>query len=209
MIRAILFDLDNTLTDFMLMKKASVESAVDAMIKAGLELNKEEALSIIYDIYAEKGIEYHEVFEELLSGMENSEKILKKGIFAYRKTRKKVLKPYDYVEDTLKELKDKGVKLAIVSDAPRRQAMMRLNMLKIKKYFDVIVTYDDTGEFKPSIKPFQKAINKLNVKPYECIMIGDNKERDIKGAENFGIKASLQKKGNMEEVKNEIFKFLK
>ena len=40
MIRAIMFDLDNTLHDFMTMKSAAVTSAVDAMIDAGLAYNK-------------------------------------------------------------------------------------------------------------------------------------------------------------------------
>ena len=36
MIKAVIFDFDNTLMDFMRMKKAAVETAVDAMIDAGL-----------------------------------------------------------------------------------------------------------------------------------------------------------------------------
>ena len=38
MIEAILFDLDNTLIDFMLMKRKSCESAIDAMVSAGLKM---------------------------------------------------------------------------------------------------------------------------------------------------------------------------
>jgi len=44
MIKAVLFDLDNTLVDFMKMKEMAVEGAVDAMIDAGLNLTKEEAI---------------------------------------------------------------------------------------------------------------------------------------------------------------------
>ena len=39
MIKAVLFDLDNTLIDFMRMKRLSCEVAMDAMIKAGLKIN--------------------------------------------------------------------------------------------------------------------------------------------------------------------------
>jgi FMN phosphatase YigB (HAD superfamily) len=42
-IRAIVFDLDNTLVDFMSMKKLAVEAAIDAMIDAGLTLDRGDA----------------------------------------------------------------------------------------------------------------------------------------------------------------------
>ena len=38
MIKAIIFDLDNTLLDFMTMKSNAIKSAVDGMIKNGLEI---------------------------------------------------------------------------------------------------------------------------------------------------------------------------
>jgi putative hydrolase of the HAD superfamily len=44
MIKAVIFDFDNTLMDFMRMKKAAVETAVDAMIDAGLPYKKEEMI---------------------------------------------------------------------------------------------------------------------------------------------------------------------
>ncbi|MCX8193742.1 MAG: hypothetical protein N3G19_00010 [Candidatus Pacearchaeota archaeon] len=41
--KAILFDLDNTLIDFMTMKHKCCEAAIDAMIAAGLKIKKEKA----------------------------------------------------------------------------------------------------------------------------------------------------------------------
>ena len=43
MIKAVIFDLDNTLVDFMTMKKQAIESAINAMIDAGLKISPEEA----------------------------------------------------------------------------------------------------------------------------------------------------------------------
>ena len=51
MIKAVIFDLDNTLLDFMKMKSSSIKSAIDGMIEAGLDLNREKASDEIYDIY--------------------------------------------------------------------------------------------------------------------------------------------------------------
>ncbi|CUS90837.1 hypothetical protein JGI13_01900 [Candidatus Kryptonium thompsonii] len=62
MIKAVIFDLDNTLVDFMTMKKQAIESAINAMIDAGLKISPEEAKQRIDRIYREKGIEYQQVF---------------------------------------------------------------------------------------------------------------------------------------------------
>ena len=51
MIKAVIFDLDNTLLDFMKMKSSSIKSAIDGMIEAGLDLDKAKASDEIYDIY--------------------------------------------------------------------------------------------------------------------------------------------------------------
>ena len=54
MIKAILFDLDNTLIDFLKMKRMAIEEAVEAMIDAGLKLDKKQAVELIYELYKEK-----------------------------------------------------------------------------------------------------------------------------------------------------------
>ncbi len=53
MIKVAIFDLDNTLTDFMRMKESAVEAAVDAMIDAGLRLPAKTINKKIYDVYEE------------------------------------------------------------------------------------------------------------------------------------------------------------
>ena len=47
-IKAVLFDVDNTLIDFMKMKRACCEAAIDAMIDAGLNMSKKDALKVLY-----------------------------------------------------------------------------------------------------------------------------------------------------------------
>ena len=66
MIKAVLFDLDNTLLDFMEMKNSAVNSAVDSMIFAGLSISKKQAVEQIHDIYKDLGYEYQEVFLSLI-----------------------------------------------------------------------------------------------------------------------------------------------
>ncbi|MEM3408158.1 MAG: hypothetical protein QXT40_01420 [Candidatus Micrarchaeia archaeon] len=49
--KAILFDLDNTLIDFMKMKKIACEAAIDAMIKTGMKADKEMTLKLLFELY--------------------------------------------------------------------------------------------------------------------------------------------------------------
>ena len=64
MIKAIIFDIDNTLLDFMKMKSTSINAAVSGMINAGMKIDKNKSIKEIYDIYDTKGYEHQEVFNE-------------------------------------------------------------------------------------------------------------------------------------------------
>ena len=66
MIKAVIFDLDNTLLDFMNMKTSAVEAAVNGMIEAGLHMEKKVAFNKIFSIYESKGWEYQEVFDDFI-----------------------------------------------------------------------------------------------------------------------------------------------
>ena len=66
MIKAVIFDLDNTLVDFMAMKDASIKAAVHAMIDAGLDMDEQKAYDKIYTIYRQTFIENQTVFDLFL-----------------------------------------------------------------------------------------------------------------------------------------------
>ena len=198
MIKAVVFDLDNTLVDFMKMKRSSIDAAVYAMIDAGLNLSYEEIKSGIEKIYDEKGIEYQLVFDQLLLDYAGKidHKILSAGIVSYRKEREANLVPYPHVTLTLIKLIKMGIKLGIVSDAPAKEAWLRLSYLNIQHLFDHIITFEDTGERKPSPAPFNKILGLLNVKPEESIMVGDWAERDMVGAAKVGMKTAFARYGD-------------
>jgi putative hydrolase of the HAD superfamily len=198
MIKAIIFDIDNTLVDFMLLKERAVDAAIYSMIDAGLKIGYDEALKRIDDIYNKEGIEYQQVFDELLIDIYGKVdyKIISAGIVAYRTAREAALKPYPKVFPTIIELIKMGLKLAVVSDAPSKEAYLRLSYLNFNHLFDVVITYDDTFEKKPSPLPFNLALKKLNLKANECLMIGDWAERDVVGAKAVGMKTVFARYGD-------------
>jgi HAD superfamily hydrolase (TIGR02253 family) len=202
-IKAVIFDLDNTLIDFMKMKDIACSEAIDAMIDSGLKIDKKKALNVLYSLYEEKGLEDPQIFQKFLKKVTGKVdyKKLAYAIVAYRQARVGFLHPYPGTKRVLIRLKQKNLKLAIVSDAPKLKAWIRLVSMKIDDFFDVVVGLEDTGHLKPSKLPFNAALKELKVKASECLMVGDRPERDIKGAKLLGMKTCFAKYGNKKAVK--------
>jgi putative hydrolase of the HAD superfamily len=198
LIRAIVFDLDNTLTDFMRMKAAAIDAAVDAMIDAGLELPREAVRARIDAIYQEQGMEYQKVFDQLLESELGhiDPKILASGVVAYRRARESSLVLYPHVQMTLLELVRRGIKIGVVSDAPAPQAWLRLCQLGLQHVFEAVVTFDDTRELKPSPAPFREVLRRLGAEPREALMVGDWPARDMVGGRQIGMRTVFARYGD-------------
>ncbi len=188
-----IFDLDNTLLDFMKMKEVAVKSAIRGMIEAGLEIDEIESFKDIISIYEEFGWENQKVFDVFLTKSIGyvDNKFLAAGIVAYRRAREANLLAYPNVNRTLVNLTKLGIKLAVVSDAPSREAWMRIYYLNLYHFFDAVITFDDSGERKPSSTPFEMALKKLKLKPQDSLMIGDWPDRDVVGAKQLGMRTAF------------------
>jgi len=199
MIQAVVFDLDNTLIDFTRMKDEAVRAAAGAMVDAGLSMPVDDVVSGIEAVYEEKGIEYQRVFDDFLERELGAIdwKILASGVLAYRRRREAHLVLYPHANMTLMELAKRGMRLGVVSDAPRREAWLRLVALGLHHLFDVVVTFQDTGERKPHPAPFRRALELLGVRAEEALMVGDWAERDVVGASHVGMKTVFARYGDV------------
>lgn len=195
MIKAVLFDLDQTLIDFMGAKMRSCEAAIEAMINAGLKMEKKKATRILFELYGRYGIEHKLIFQKfLLRALGRVDmKILTAGIVAYREIQASYHKAYPEVLPVLEMLRRKGLKLGIVSDAPSLKAWLRLTEMGAADYFDVVVAY--SGKKKPHPLPFRRAVKALKVKSEEILFVGDDPRRDIRGAKRLGMKTALARYG--------------
>ncbi len=195
--KAILFDMDNTLLDFMKMKRKSCEAAIDAMIDAGLQVEREEALKLLYTLYDKYGLEYQKIFQKFTQHITGKidYKIISYGVIAYRKMRESHLVPYANVIPTLIQLKNHH-KLAIISDAPVMEAWMRLVATRLDNFFDVVITKRDARRQKTHAAPFKAALKALGIKAEEAIMVGDRISRDVQTAKKLGIKTCYARYGD-------------
>jgi putative hydrolase of the HAD superfamily len=198
LIKGVIFDIDNTLTDFMKMKRASVDAAVEGMMDAGLPGKKEDLIKEVFDVYWKEGIEDQKIFDKILKAKLGAIdfKILAGGILAYRRAKNGTMTLYPRVNQTLMELMKMGIRRTVISDAPKMEVWLRIVSLGLHHYFDEIVTSEDFGVKKPDPKPFRRALEVLGTKPEETLMVGDWPDRDIKGAQGVGIRTAWAKYGD-------------
>ena len=96
----------------------------------------------------------------------------------------------------------RGVRIGVVSDAPRKQAWLRLFDAGLERYFDTVIAFDDTGVQKPNPQPFLLAMERLGVTAAETIMVGDWPERDMRGAAALGVITVFAKYGDVHNVEH-------
>lgn len=204
-LKAILFDLDNTLLDFMRMKRMASDAAARAMIAAGADFGfeSEEAGDILFGSYL-ADIEGDHVFERFLQEHHQQklslnqhmvDKITAAAVNAYLEAKRIHLEPYPTVRRTLVELTRRGFKMGVVTDAPRFKAYQRLDTAGLTDFFDFVLTSTDHGATKDTERPFREALDVLQLPPQSVLMVGDWPERDIDGAKAMGMKTAWAQYG--------------
>jgi HAD superfamily hydrolase (TIGR01549 family) len=94
-------------------------------------------------------------------------------------------------EQFLKTCYQRNIKICALSDMQAHFQIKKLQALKVDSLIDYLVTSEEVGAEKPAKIMFETALRKLNLNSHEVIMIGDNEEKDIKGAEKLKIKSFL------------------
>lgn len=90
--------------------------------------------------------------------------------------------------ETLRYLQEK-YNLHLISNGFKEACEKKLNHSKLLPYFQTIVISELVGVNKPNPEIFHFAINQGNTKIENAVMIGDNIDADIRGAQNVGIDA--------------------
>ena len=192
MIKLIIFDIDNTLIDIPMSIKVEFQKLLDKFNTGVSAMDLYEAVGT-YETNKE-GVYYTK--EKLLEVVNRVLKLNLNMDFVneFFNVYDKLISPLDDgVVDTLKYLKNK-YRIVALSNWFTDSQKSRLKEAKILEYFDEIYG-TDIVPMKPRIESFMSIIGDL--KPEECVMIGDNLEVDIKVPYEIGMNVyHLNKFGN-------------
>lgn len=182
MIKAILFDIDGVLVDSF---EANFKFYQGLLLTAGYKsITREEYTSLFsYSMY-------DAIKNATNASKEEVDRIFQLGMNTPRQNH--LIKINSIVTDTVKILKKK-YKLGIVTSRLKNNVEEIPNFNKLGKYFQTIVTKEDTPNPKPSPEPIIFACDKLEIIPCEAIFIGDS-ESDIIAGKAAGTKTILYSK---------------
>ena len=105
----------------------------------------------------------------------------------FRTLSRKFLRVYDGVEETLQELRRRGKHLYLLSNAQSDFTRPELEMLGLAGYFDGILISSEEGCKKPCPALFHRLIERYDLDPARCLMVGNDMESDIAGAADAGM----------------------
>ena len=108
-------------------------------------------------------------------------------------------KLYPEVKKVLQELRERSLKLGVVTNGLKSDIDKVLPQVGLINDFDIVVVIDSIGKMKPDKEIFLHALKKLDVKPYEALFIGNQIEEDYNGPRNVGMEALLIDRENKTE----------
>ncbi|MFQ6137464.1 MAG: HAD family hydrolase, partial [Candidatus Hydrothermarchaeales archaeon] len=181
-IKAIFFDLDNTLYDYNSSSEYSKNKVFSYLLNRYPHLKQEDILSSYEKIIQEaveeevKGIydawDRQKRFSKLLLslGLKDDE-LSKKLVTIFAEARAESSKPYPEAHDVLSKLREKYV-LGIITNGPSVYQREEISLLKLESYFSHILIAEEVGFRKPAKEIFQMALKKVACHPEEAVMVG-------------------------------------
>ena len=178
----VLFDLDGTVAD-------TDEMIVESM-HALYDLYRDGVYTPIEQIYYFSGPSIVDTLKkEFPDG--NQEMLLKEFSRISKELYPKTIKTYPLCKETILALKEKGVKVGLVTNKMKKMTLYCLELIDLKDVFDVIIGYDDVSIGKPNGEGILKAIKTLGVKDLQKVLyVGDNKI-DFDTASNAGVDSAI------------------
>ena len=121
----------------------------------------------------------------------------------------KVLSPYPEVEEVLKSLKKKNLKLCILSNGTPELLNELVSSNNLKNLFDKIFSIEEVKVYKPDPRVYELPIKKFNIQPKEITFLSAN-TWDVSGGGNYGYNSIWVNRNNSQfdfldyQPKNEI-----
>ena len=176
--KVLLFDLDGTISDTHAIHLAN-----------WLEVLRPHGIDVDMDLYKESlnGHPNQEAVDELLPDLSGEERkeLLERETEGYR-NRMAEAGAIAGLRRLFEECRDRGIGLALVSNAPREDARKSLEALGLDDAFDPMVFAEDVGAEKPDPAPYEAALERLGFRAQEALAFEDSPS-GAGGAVNAGI----------------------
>lgn len=192
----IIFDLDHTLYNYNIAHKKAIDQVIDFLInesnyseeivlKAYNNSRKLTHLELANTASSHNRLLY---FQKTLESLKlNAMTYSLKCYELYWTTFLNNITLFKGVKELLYSLKSQEKQICILTDLTAHIQFRKIEKLGLENYIDFMVTSEEAGHEKPHPIMFYKALDKLKGNKEEAVMIGDNFDKDIIGAYNFGI----------------------
>ncbi len=202
MIKAVIFDLDDTLFDCSgLLVNNARRRASNALIKAGVNATEQELMKEQKELN-EKNPTFN-VFEliALKYSKENEkEDLVKKALEAYNSDSVEEIFLFSGAKELLKELKQNKIKLILITSGITSRQQKKIDLLNLRPLMDAVFIHDlETGPEKETF--FEEVLERFNLKPEEVVSVGDRIHSEILIANRLGMNSVRLLHGRFSKVK--------
>ena len=200
-LRAVLFDIDDTLFPTTKFAGRARRRAVDAMVHAGLDVDPEAAYVELEAVVQEFSSNYGHHFDKLVVRMGGRLRpgvhpaiVIASGVCAYHAA-KEHIRPYPDAVRALSALGETGLMRGVVSNGLTVKQAEKLVRLGLDRAFSpsAIFISEDLGVAKPHPKIFTIACESLGIRPDETLYVGDHPVKDIDPAREAGLHTCLRR----------------
>lgn len=195
-LRAILFDVDDTLFSTTTFATKARHNAVRAMIGAGLKMEEGVIYAELKEVIGEFSSNYSQHFDKLLMRLPlaaqvgtNPALIVAAGVAAYHDTKFRDLLPFPDAIPFLKAVRQAGLITGVVTHgltAKQAEKIVRLGLMPYL-YPNAIFISDQLGIAKPNPKLYQAALRAIGVQADEAMHVGDSLSHDIAPPKGLGM----------------------
>jgi HAD superfamily hydrolase (TIGR01509 family) len=195
MLKALIFDMDGTLVHS---DPVHLEAFAEVLKPEGVTINEEIYRSTII------GRTNDAIFASLLPHLpvERHEAYADEKEATFRRMAQD-LKPLEGLLDLLEWAEGRGIRIALVTNAPRLNADHMLEALGLAGRFEVEITIEEVERGKPDPLPYLTALERLGIKAEEAIAFEDSpsgmRAAKAAGLYSFGVLTGLNA-GEMREI---------
>jgi putative hydrolase of the HAD superfamily len=195
-LRAVLFDIDDTLVATTEFAALARRNAVHAMCEAGLDHPEDEVYSELLEVIREFSSNYDGHFDRLLirlpqsaTGGVNPALVVAAGVVAYHDTKFRGIDPFEDVVPLMEALHDAGIIIGVITHGltvKQAEKILRLGLVRLIDPAAIFIS-DQVGISKPNPKLYATALKRMGLEPSEALYVGDNLEHDVAPAKSLGM----------------------